>query len=91
MNFYGKRILIAEGRARQSLPLSRAFRNLGCNVSALCGSKLDVSYASRFINNKILGVCDNERIDETTKQLKVLIETGIYDLVVPTTDFSFKK
>ncbi|MCC2878083.1 ATP-grasp domain-containing protein [Lachnoclostridium pacaense] len=88
MNFYGKRILIAEGRARQSLPLSRAFRNLGCNVSALCGSKLDVSYASRFINNKILGVCDNERIDETTKQLKVLIETGIYDLVVPTTDFS---
>lgn len=88
MIFEGIHILIAEGRARQSLPLIKSFRELGCEVSALCASKLDVAYASRYTSKKILGICDNSREAETTEQLRQLITTGKYDIVVPTTDFS---
>lgn len=88
MDFTGKKILIAEGRARQSLPLIRAFKKMGCEVSALCASRLDVSYASRFTDHKILGICDNQKPTETYRQLKQIIEKEKYDLVVPTTDFT---
>lgn len=88
MNFKGIRVLVLEGYARQSLPLIKAFHELGCNVSALCGSKLDVSYVSRYTDNKILGVCDRERVEDTTKQIRRLLKTGKFDVVVPTVDFS---
>lgn len=87
-DFSGKRVLVLEGYARQSLPLIKAFRRLGCDVSALCGSKLDVAYASRYTSHKILGVCDRERVEETTAQVRSLLQTGNYDVVVPTVDFS---
>lgn len=88
MDFKGKHILVLEGYARQSLPLIRAFRKLGCEVTALCSSKLDVAYASRYTNHKVLGVCDPEREEETTEQIRQLLRTGRYDVVVPTVDFS---
>ena len=74
MDFLGKKILIVEGRARQSLPLIRSFKKMGCEVSALCASKLDVSYASRFTDHKILGICDNQKPTETYQQIKQIIE-----------------
>ncbi len=88
MDFKGIRVLVLEGYARQSLPLIKAFHELGCVVSALCGSKLDVAYASRYTDEKIVGVCDRERIEETTEQIRQLLQTGKYDVVVPTVDFS---
>ena len=88
MDFRGKRILILEGYAKQCLPLIRAFRKLGCEVSALCNSRLDVAHASRYTNHKIRGVCDREKEFETTNQIRELLQTGNYDVVVPTVDFS---
>lgn len=82
------KVLIADGRARQSLPLIRAFRNLGCEVSALCASKLDVAYASRYTNYKLIGVCDNAREQETVSQIRSILECRKFDIVVPTSDFS---
>lgn len=81
-------VLLFEGRARQSLPLARAFKKLGCEVSALCASKWDVSYVSRWVDHKILGVCDNRDAPGTAAQIRQLVESGKYGLVVPTTDFS---
>ena len=88
MNFNGKRILILEGYAKQCLPLIRAFRKLGCEVSVLCGSRLDVAYASRYTSHKILGVCDRDKEDQTLNQIRELLKTGKFDVVVPTVDFS---
>ena len=85
--YSGLRVLIVEGRARQSLPLIRSFKKQGCFVAALCNSKLDISYASRFVDKKILGICDNEREKETTGQILKLLKTNEFDIVVPTTDF----
>ena len=88
MDFKGIRVLVLEGYARQSLPLIRAFNKLGCEVTALCSSKLDVAYVSRYTTKKILGVCDRENVEGTTEQVRELLKTGNYDVVVPTVDFS---
>ena len=81
-------VLIFEGRARQSLPLAKAFKKLGCEVTALCESKLDVSYVSRYVDHKEIGVCSNTDEIGTANQVRNMVKTGKYDLVVPTTDFS---
>lgn len=88
MDWINKRVLILEGYARQSLALAKEFNKLGCDVSALCGSKLDVCYNSRYVKHKILGICDREKIEETTNQIRTLLQSGKFDLVVPTVDFS---
>lgn len=87
-NFKGVRVLILEGYAKQSLPLIKAFRKLGCEVSALCNSRLDVAFTSRFTNHKILGTCSRDDIEKTTKYIRNLLKTGNYDVVIPTVDFS---
>ncbi len=88
MNYSGKRILILEGYARQCLPLVRAFKKLGCHVAVLCNSKLDIGYVSRMTDEKILGICDREQELETEKQIRTLLKTEKYDVVVPCVDFS---
>ncbi len=86
--FKGITVLVLEGYARQSLPLIKAFKKLGCEVSALCNSKLDVAYVSRYTDHKILGICDRDKVEETTGQVRELIKSGKFDVVVPTVDFS---
>ena len=81
-------VLIFEGRARQSLPLAKAFKHQGCRVTALCESRFDVSYVSRYVDHKILGICDSSDEQGTADQVFELIKTGEFNLVVPTTDFS---
>ena len=88
MNFAGLRILILEGYAKQCLPLIKAFHDLGCDVSALCNSKLDVAYASRYTNHKIIGICNKDDVEGTTRQIRELLATKKYDAVIPTFDFS---
>lgn len=86
--YLGKRVLIFEGRARQCLPLIRSFKKQGCFVAALCSSKMDIAYASRFVDKKYLGVCDNHKERETLEEIISIISNEHYDLIVPTTDFS---
>ena len=86
--FAGKHILILEGYCKQVLPFIRGFKKLGCEVSVLCGSKLDCGYASRLPDHKILGVCDLHKPDESEKYIVDLVKTGKYDMVFPPFDFS---
>lgn len=88
MDYKGKRILILEGYARQCLPFMEAFRKAGCEVTLLCGSKLDLGYWSRYPNHKIVGICDPDRYEESEKYICELIKRGQYDLVLPLVDFS---
>ena len=90
MDFHGIRVLILEGYARQSLPLIRAFHKMGCHISALCNSKLDVAYVSRYTDKKILGVCDRDNVEATTDFVRELLKSGDFDVVIPTVDFSAK-
>ena len=84
----GKRVLILEGYCKQVLPFIRGFKELGCEVTVLCGSKLDCGYASRLPDHRILGVCDLYRKEESEKYIVDLVKTGRYDIVYPPFDFS---
>lgn len=88
IKFKGKKILILEGYCKQCLPFIRGFRDLGCEVTVLCGSKLDCSYASRLPKHKILGVCDLYKPMESEEYIVNLIKSGKYDLVFAPFDFS---
>ena len=88
MNYEGKKILILEGYARQCLPFMRSFKKLGCEVTLLCNSKIDLGYVSRLPDHKILGICDPDSYEESERFICDLIKKGNYDLVVPLVDFS---
>ena len=83
----GKHILVLEGYCKQCLPFIRGFKGLGCEVSVLCGSKLDCGYASRLPDHKILGYCDLHDEKGSEKYIVNLIKTGKYDLVFPVFEF----
>jgi len=84
----GRHVLLLEGYCKQCLPFLRGFKELGCEVSILCGSRLDCGYASRLPDHKILGICDLKRPKESEEYIVSLISTGKYDLVFPLFDFS---
>ena len=83
-----KHVLVLEGYCKQSLPFIRGFKKLGCRVSVLCNSYLDCAYASRLPDERILGICDIYRPEETEKYIVDLIRNGRYDLVFPSFEFS---
>lgn len=86
--FKDKRILLLEGYCRQSLPFMKAYKDLGCEVSVLCDSKWDCAYWSRYADNKILGICTQDKLEETENFIIDLVKTGKYDVVIPLFDFS---
>lgn len=85
-----KHVLVLEGYCKQVLPFLRGFKDLGCEVSVLCASKLDCGYASRFPDHKILGTCDPHDYESSEKYIVELIKSGNYDMVYPPFDFSAK-
>lgn len=87
-DYKGKHILILEGYARQCLPFMKSFKKMGCEITLLCGSKLDLGYWSRYPDHKIVGICDPDRYEESEKYVCKLIEEGHYALVLPLVDFS---
>ena len=86
--FLGKHILVLEGYCKQCLPFIRGFKELGCEVSVLCGSRLDCGYASRLPDHKILGICDLHKQKESEEYIVKLVKTGGYDMVFAPFDFS---
>ena len=87
MDYSGEKVLLLDGGSQQVLPLTKAFRDLGCEVTVYCGSKLDVGYSSRYTSHRILDCFDREKTDETYLGIKKAIEQGKYDLVIPMSDF----
>lgn len=85
LNPQGKTVLLVNGADRQTLPLARGFRALGCSVATLNCSRLDLGYASRYPTQRIL----DPSITDETKRLQAvmrIVREGRYDFIVPTSD-----
>jgi predicted ATP-grasp superfamily ATP-dependent carboligase len=82
------RILITDGHSRQVLPMAKAFKKLGCKVTTINFSKMDIGYTSRYPDEKIIDKGDKENYETRLKFIDNLIKSKKYDIVVPTTDFS---
>ncbi len=86
--FSNVRVLLFEGSARQVMPMTEALHRLGCFVTTVNSSVLDLGYASRYPNKKILA---HWRYGEEAVLLETILkelQKEQYDLVVPLTDFS---
>ena len=84
----GVRVLLLEGFARQNMALMPALKALGCHLTTYNSSKLDVGYASRWPDVKLIKHWDREDPQSSFEALIAVLREGHYDVVIPMTDFS---
>ena len=84
----GVRVLLLEGFARQNMALMPALKALGCHLTTYNSSRLDVGYASRWPDVRLLDFWDREDEQASFEALMRVLREGHYDVVVPMTDFS---
>lgn len=91
MDFEGIRVLVCDGDGRQTLTAIHGLKDIGCQVSILCHSKLDLCYGSNIPKEKIL----NDKCSPTNKEfqdfLLALAATGKYDVILPVGELSTNK
>lgn len=83
MNFKGTRVLLLDGFCRQNAILLKELHKLGCVVTTLNASKLDVSYASRYPKKKILDKSFKNDLKYYEKLILDLASSGEYDVIFP--------
>lgn len=83
MNFDGIRVLLLDGFCRQNAILLKEFYDLGCIVTTLNSSKLDVGYASRYPKKKLLDGDFKNNIEYYERLIIDLARTGDYDVIFP--------
>ena len=83
-----KRILILDAYARQTLPIVRGFKKIGCDVTVVGFSKLDIGLSSKHPDHKIKLDCEKDDYEKQERLYRELIKSRKYDLVVPMTDYS---
>lgn len=81
-SYSGKKVLLLDGYGRQIPSILHQLRQLGCAVTTICESKLDVGYTSRYPSKRIVvhGIRENEKIyrDAIEQELK-----NRYDILFP--------
>jgi len=88
MEYSGLNVLLTEGGSRQTLPMAKAFSELGCRVTTLNSSSLDVGNVSKYPTKKIIGRCTPNDHSGTKNEIERILKNEKYDLVVPMSDFT---
>ncbi len=91
MNHYNDKILLADGHARQALALARAFKELGCSVTAICESGLDVCSKSRYVDCVVKDSSIHDRPDLRVECIIREVSKGGYTLVVSFSDVTVEQ
>lgn len=83
MEFKGIRILVLDGFCRQVAVILKELHKMGCVITTLNDSKLDIGFASRYPKKKLI----DKKFKGDTKYYEKLIfelcESGEYDIVFP--------
>ena len=88
MDFKGLRVLVLDAAGKQTLAMVRGLKEIGCEVTVLCKSKLDSCYASNLPDKKILNP-DITVIDENyINALLEMVKTRKYDVLMPIGELS---
>lgn len=91
MGMYKDKVLLADGHARQALALARAFKELGCTVTAVCESGLDVCSKSRYVDKVVKDSSIHERPDLRVEAIIREVSNGGYTLVVSFSDVTVEQ
>ncbi|MCI8566623.1 MAG: ATP-grasp domain-containing protein [Lachnospiraceae bacterium] len=83
MNYAGKRVLLLDGYGRQVPSLLHQLHGLGCKVTTICESKLDVGYTSRYPVKKVVihGIRENATLYRKAIEKELCEEK--YDVIFP--------
>lgn len=81
-------VLLLEGFGRQVMPIMQAFHDLGCHITTYNKSKLDMGYASRYPNKKLIEFWDRNDEEKSYAALLKVLKANYYDVTIPMTDFS---
>ncbi len=82
------KILVLDGPSRQVLPTLKGLNDIGCNITTLNYSKLDIGYTSRYPQKKLLYKINSHDKVEMKKVIDAEICSGKYDIVIPLSDIS---
>ena len=90
MNFKGIRVLLLDGFCRQNAVLLQELHKLGCVVTTLNSSKLDVGYASRYPAKKLLDTEFRQNLRHYEALILEAAKSGRYDVIFPVLEESTK-
>lgn len=82
------KVLLLDGYARQIMPMMQALHDLKCHITTYNKSRLDLGYASRYPDKKLLAFWDTNDAERSLDALRAVLENDNYDVVIPMTDFS---
>lgn len=88
MSFRGLRVLLLDGFCRQNAILLKELHDLGCIITTLCDSKLDVGYASRYPKHRIIDTRFKNDIKYYENLITELAKSGEYDVIFPVVEES---
>lgn len=91
MNFNNIKVLLTDGGARQTLTMLHGLKEIGCHVTVLCSSKLNVCYASKLPDEKILHPDAAGSYDGFEEVLMKELRTGKYDVLFPVAEMTTNK
>ena len=79
-------VLVLDGSGRQIMPVLVGLHKLGCHITTLNFSKLDIGYASRYPHKKLLysGISHNPEVIKKVVDEEIM--TDRYDMVIPLGD-----
>ena len=80
------RVLVLDGPGRQIMPVLSGLHELGCHITTLNFSKMDIGYASRYPQEKLLYKGIGHDPEEIKRVVDKELKTGKYDVVIPLGD-----
>ncbi len=83
MNFKGKKVLLLDGFCRQNAILLKELNKLGCVVTTLNSSSLDVGYASRYPKKRLIDKTFKDDLKHYEELIFELAKSGEYDVIFP--------
>lgn len=83
MDFKNLRVLVLDGSGKQTLAMIRGLKEIGCHVTALCASKLDVCYVSNLPDEKLLMPDMAIVNDHYIETLLKIVSSGSYEVLMP--------
>lgn len=88
MDFNGIKVLVLDGAGKQTLAMIRGLKEIGCHVTVLCASKLDVCYVSNLPDKKLLVKGMTPQNKKYIPFLLQLVKKQNYDVLMPVGELS---
>jgi len=82
MNYTGKKVLLLDGYGRQVPSILHQLNKLGCKITTICDSKLNVGFTSRYPEKRVVANGIRENIDIYRHAIEKELKNG-YDILFP--------